>query len=72
MDDPKSPEARRRVADMTRVIGYVLAIAGLFVWFVMESSVIGIAMVLAGVGDILIAAFLRRRLERDGPAGAGR
>ena len=65
MDDARSPEARRKVADMTRTIGYVLAVAGLFVWFVMQSAMIGIAMVLAGIGDIIIAAFLKRRLEKD-------
>ena len=71
MDDARSPEARRKVADMTRVIGYVLAVAGLFVWFVMQSAMIGIAMVLAGIGDILIAGFLRRRVEKD-ERGGGR
>jgi hypothetical protein len=69
MDDARSPEARRKVADMTRVIGYVLAVAGLFVWFVMQSAMIGIAMVLAGIGDIVIAAFLKRRLEKDERGG---
>jgi hypothetical protein len=72
MDDARSPEARRKVADMTRIIGYVLASAGLFVWFVIASPMIGIAMVLAGIGDILIAAFLLRRIERDERSGGAR
>ena len=72
MDDARSPEARRKVADMTRIIGYVLAIAELFVWFVIASPMIGIAMVLAGIGDILIAAFLLRRIERDERSGGAR
>jgi energy-converting hydrogenase Eha subunit G len=63
--DKTSREARERVAGMTRGIGYALAIAGLFVWFVAEMPLLGPAMLLAGLGDIAIAAFLRRRLERS-------
>lgn len=69
MDDSSSPEARKKVADMTRIIGYVLTIAGLFVWLIVGSHMIGIAMVLAGIGDIIIAGFLQRRLERDQRSG---
>ncbi len=66
MNDGTDREARQKVASMTRVIGYALAVAGLFVWFVAEVPLLGAAMVLAGVGDLAIAAFLRRRLERSG------
>lgn len=63
--DRTSKEAREKVASMTRGIGYALAVAGLFVWFVAEIPLLGAAMVLAGLGDIAIAAFLRRRLEKS-------
>lgn len=72
MDDASSPEARKKVADMTRIIGYVLTVAGLFVWLISGRPMIGIAMVLAGIGDILIAGFLQRRLERDSRSGGSR
>jgi hypothetical protein len=55
---------------MTRAIGYVLVVAGLFVWLILGQTLIGIAMVLAGAGDIVIAAFLRRRLEREDRGGS--
>jgi hypothetical protein len=55
---------------MTRAIGYVLVVAGLFVWLILGQPLIGIAMVLAGAGDIVIAAFLRRRLEREDRGGS--
>lgn len=64
MNDGTSREAREKVASMTRGIGYALTAAGLIVWFVAEVPLLGAAMVLAGLGDIAIAAFLRRRLER--------
>jgi hypothetical protein len=73
MTDPTKREAQKKVASMTRGIGYVLVVAGLFVWFIVEVPLLGAAMVLAGVGDIAIAAFLRRRLERtDRQAGRSR
>jgi len=63
--DRTSREAREKVASMTRGIGYALAVTGLFVWFVAQIPLLGAAMVLAGLGDIAIAAFLRRRLEKS-------
>lgn len=66
MIDRTSREAREKVASMTRGIGYALAAAGLLVWFVAEVPLLGAAMFLAGLGDIAIAAFLRRRLDRSG------
>jgi len=65
MNDPSKREAQEKVASMTRWIGYVLVVAGLFVWFVAQVPLLGAAMFLAGIGDIAIAAFLRRRLERS-------
>lgn len=64
MSDPTKRESQEKVASMTRGIGYALAVAGLFVWFILQVPLLGAAMVLAGIGDIAIAAFLRRRLER--------
>ena len=64
MNETTSREARRKVASMTRGIGYALALAGLFVWFILQIPLLGAAMVLAGIGDIAIAAFLRKRNER--------
>ena len=65
MSDPSKREAQEKVASMTRWIGYLLAVAGLFVWFVAQVPLLGAAMFLAGLGDIAIAAFLRKRLERS-------
>ncbi|UCC13727.1 MAG: hypothetical protein JSW21_10185 [Gammaproteobacteria bacterium] len=70
MTDRATREAREKVAGMTRAIGYALAVAGLFVWLFVERPMIGIAMILAGAGDIVIAAFLRRRLEREDRGGS--
>jgi hypothetical protein len=70
MTDRATRERREKVANMTRAIGYVLAVAGLFVWLIIEQPLIGIAMALAGAGDIVIAAFLRRRLEREDRGGS--
>ena len=64
MNDPNKREAQEKVASMTRWIGYLLAVAGLFVWFVAQVPLLGAAMFLAGLGDIAIAAFLRKRNER--------
>ncbi|MDH3915907.1 MAG: hypothetical protein OES37_07090 [Chromatiales bacterium] len=70
MTDRATRDARAKVASMTRAIGYVLVVAGLFVWLILGQPLIGIAMVLAGAGDIVIAAFLRRRLEREDRGGS--
>ncbi|MDH4031126.1 MAG: hypothetical protein OEU49_09785 [Chromatiales bacterium] len=70
MTDRATRDARAKVASMTRAIGYVLVVAGLFVWLILGQTLIGIAMVLAGAGDIVIAAFLRRRLEREDRGGS--
>lgn len=64
MNESTKREAQEKVASMTRGIGYVLAVAGLVVWFILEMPLFGAAMVLAGVGDIAIAAFLRKRMQR--------
>ena len=70
MSDPTKREAQEKVAGMTRTIGYALTVAGFFVWFILQVPLLGAAMVLAGIGDIAIAWFLRRRLERgDRKAG---
>lgn len=63
--DPTKREAQVKVASMTRGIGYALAVGGLFVWFFLEMPLLGAAMALAGVGDIGIAAFLRKRIEKQ-------
>ena len=70
MTDRATRDVRAKVASMTRAIGYVLVVAGLFVWLILGQTLIGIAMVLAGAGDIVIAAFLRRRLEREDRGGS--
>lgn len=63
-DSNKRAQARRQVGRLVRFSAYGFAVAGLFVWLVMEKPAIGAVLLLVAAGDWIAARLIERQTGR--------